>query len=268
MVTGQKEKRQGQCVSWNCDNRFEHVAHTMLRMPNCVSATKQRMVNHKAPAPAGGRNNFIHDRFVAPNEAMAIFDYAPEKILIFTTRSKLEAEWRLRGIEDSAAEKNVSSAAFLPGHHKASRMGRTLIKAALNQPLGRFVFEMGFYRTKHACNAISFACSKKIQQPAGGGEFVVINERNKVTCGMRDGRVAGYSNIAFSLDGVRNIQVRFSTALVYGRSAALRRVIIDDHDRIGKSPVCFLLGNFSQQPFQHRRPLTGADANRNARRHG
>src|SRR5215468_9960630 len=98
-------------------------------------------MNHEAPAPTGGWNNFINNRFVAPEEAMPLLYHAAKEILIFAAASELLAEGRLRWIENVAAEKNISSAAFLPGHHKASGMSWTLIKATLNKPLGRFVIE-------------------------------------------------------------------------------------------------------------------------------
>src|SRR5215475_10107875 len=130
-------------------------------------------MNHEAPAPADGRNDFINNCFITPDEAMTMLHHTAKEILIFAAHSELGAEG-LRQIENVAAEKNVPSAAFLPGHYKASRMSWTLVKAAFNQPVRRLLFKVGFYRTKDACNPIAFARAKKIQKPAGCGELAVI----------------------------------------------------------------------------------------------
>ena len=172
----------------------------MFRMPKCVLATEQRAMNHEAPAPTGGRNNFINNRFIAPDEAMPPLYHAAKEILIFTTSSELAAKRRLRWIENVAAKKNISGAAFLPGHHEASRMSWALVKTAFDQPLGRFVVEVGFYRTKDAGNLMAFTRPKQIQQPAGGGEFVVINEHDEITRGVRQRVVASQGDISSRLN--------------------------------------------------------------------
>lgn len=157
-------------------------------------------MNHEAPAPTGGRNNFINNRFTAPDEAVTLLYHAAKEILIFAASSELLAEGRLGWIENVAAEKNISSAAFLPGHHEASRMSWTLVKTAFDKPLGRFVVEVGFYRTQDAGNLMAFARPKKIQQPASRGEFVVINEHDEITRGVRQRVVASQGDICSRLN--------------------------------------------------------------------
>jgi hypothetical protein len=123
----------------------------------------------------------MNSRFIAPEEAMPSLYHATKEILIFAASSELPAERRLRWIENVVTKKNISGAAFLPGHLEASRMSWTLVKTAFDKPFGRVLFEVGFYRAKNAGNLMVFTRAEKIQQPARGGEFVVVNEHNEVT---------------------------------------------------------------------------------------
>src|SRR5262245_11034472 len=187
-------------------------------------------MNHEAPGPAGGRNDFINNRFIAPDEAMSPLYHSAEEILIFAAHSELRAEG-LRQIENVAAEKNVPSAAFLPGQYKASRMSWTLVKAAFNQPVRRRLFKVGFYRTKDACNPIAFARPKKIQKLAGCGELVVINERDEVSRGVRQCLVASQRDVFIRLNCIydfRKASDGFALAFLDNCIRRSSRVVIDD----------------------------------------
>lgn len=95
MVTGQKQNWQSQSISGNRDDRFEEVAQSMFRMSKSVAATEQRAMNQQAPAPPGGRNGFINNRFVAPDEAMSTLHHSSKEILVLAAHVELGAERRL-----------------------------------------------------------------------------------------------------------------------------------------------------------------------------
>ena len=95
MLTGQKQDRQSQSISGDRDDGFEEVAQSMFRMSKCVAATEQRAMNQEAPAPPGGRNGFISNRFVAPDEAMPTLYHSSKEILVLAAHAELGAERRL-----------------------------------------------------------------------------------------------------------------------------------------------------------------------------
>jgi hypothetical protein len=92
MMTGQKQDWQSQSISWNGNHRFEEIAQSMFPMPKCVSATEQRAMNHEAPGPSGGRNDFIDNGFIAPQEAMPTLHHSSKEILVLAAHSELGAE--------------------------------------------------------------------------------------------------------------------------------------------------------------------------------
>jgi len=229
MMTDQRQNRQHQSISGNRKHRPKQIAETTFRVAKCISATKQRAMNHKTPAPARWRNQLKCHRLVTPDEPMPSLNHAAKEILVLAASSELTAKRRLRRIENGATEKDVSRAALVPRHQKSSRVSWPLIKSTLNEPFRRFVLEVGLHRTENAGSLIGFARAKKIQQPARRGEFVVINEHNEIARRLGNGAIAGQGNVTFRFHSIGDGDRTFSAVLIYSRPSGVGRVVICDY---------------------------------------
>src|SRR5438105_15530305 len=128
MMTDQRQNRQHQSISGNRKHRPKQIAETTFRVAKCISATKQRAMNHKTPAPARWRNQLKCHRLVTPAEPVPSLNHAAKEILVLPASSELTAKRRLARMEKGTTQKDVSRAAVRPQRQKARSAGWQLIE--------------------------------------------------------------------------------------------------------------------------------------------
>src|ERR1019366_5423126 len=113
------------------------------------------------------------------------FNHPSKEILIFP-RQELRPEWDLIARENPLLQKHVSGPPLFAVDYQSSRVRRTVVKLAFNNPSWRFVIEVRLYRTEDPIHSVSIAGREQGQQPPLGRKFVVVNKGNKTSIGILD----------------------------------------------------------------------------------
>jgi hypothetical protein len=110
------ERQNGQCenINDNRNYRFEQSEYRDIRMLQGVFSPEQGALHHHFLVPSNGRDSFIGNRLVAPNETVTVAHQPAEKILIFAAIWKFRGKWWNVGRQNVPTEKDITCARFTP----------------------------------------------------------------------------------------------------------------------------------------------------------
>jgi hypothetical protein len=139
-------------------------------------------------------------------------------------------------------------------------MFRPLEKPPVDNPAWGGLLEMGPHRSQHASCLIFLARLEHRRQPTIFWKFIIVDECDKIACGMLQSLVTRQGNVLSRLTSVRHRDPTRRHELGDHALRASSRIIIGDDNGKRKSAVRSLLLQPFQQLPQHARPVKGTNA--------
>jgi hypothetical protein len=142
----------------------------------------------------------------------------------------------------------------------ARLMAGPLKKARFGHPLRRSDLETRFHRPENAVRPILYEGGMHPEKPSVAGDFVIIDEGDKISASVRDCSVSCKRNVLFGLNEIFDCAGIQPLEQVHCFTGRLLRIIVHNDNRVCKPPVTCLLDQFPKQARKKRGALEGAHA--------
>src|SRR5690242_18087398 len=134
MLSEDREYRKGNGIARHGDQGSHRVGKLVRWMFGKVTATQQGTLQEILARASGGRNQFICNCIIAPNESAALVHHSTEKINVLSRRIEMGSKGWLIRVQNAPREHHISRTCLRPTHLVTSAVRRTVKEPSIFHP--------------------------------------------------------------------------------------------------------------------------------------